>query len=87
MTICIAAIAKENDSEYIVFSTDHMVTTYMGQFEHSILKYVELNQNTVAMLAGQVLLFDDLIKLSGSNDSYQESPFGAKLTDVLTAHI
>ena len=71
MTICIAAIATENDSEYIVFSTDHMVTTYMGQFEHSILKYVELNKNTVAMLAGQVLLFDDLVKLSDGNNNYE----------------
>jgi len=72
MTICIAAIAKENDSEYIVFSTDHMVTTYLGQFEHSIIKYVELNKNTIAMLAGQVLLFDDLVKLSDGNGSYEQ---------------
>ena len=72
MTICIAAIAKENDSEYIVFSTDHMVTTYLGQFEHSIIKYVEFNKNTIAMLAGQVLLFDDLVKLSDGNGSYEQ---------------
>lgn len=52
MTICIVAITIEDNSEHIVFSTDHMVTTYMGQFKHSILKYSKLNKNTVAMLAG-----------------------------------
>lgn len=72
MTICIAAVAKENDKEYIVFTTDHMVTTNMGQFEHSILKYSKLNKNTIAMLAGQALLFDDLIKLDDYNINYEE---------------
>lgn len=71
MTICIAAIAKENDKEYVVFSTDHMVTTNMGQFEHSILKYSCLNKNTVAMLAGQALLFDDLIKVGEDCLNYE----------------
>lgn len=72
MTICIAAIAKENDSEYVVFATDHMITTNMGQFEHSIVKYSELNKNTVAMLAGQALLFDDLVKINNDTISYEE---------------
>jgi hypothetical protein len=72
MTICIAAITMEGNSEHIVFSTDHMVTTYMGQFEHSILKYSKLNENTVAMLAGQVLLFDDLIKLNDTDTNYEQ---------------
>jgi hypothetical protein len=70
MTICIAAIAKENDREYIIFSTDHMVTTNLGQFEHSIVKYSKLNKNTVAMLAGQALLFDDLVKLNDEDINY-----------------
>lgn len=72
MTICIAAIANENDKEYIVFSTDHMVTTNMGQYEHSILKYSKLNDNTIAMLAGQVLLFEDLVKLKDDSINYVE---------------
>ncbi len=72
MTICIAAISKENDREYVVFSTDHMVTTNMGQFEHSILKYMCLNKNTVAMLAGQALLFDDLVKLGSECNNYEQ---------------
>lgn len=71
MTICIAAISKENDKEHIVFSTDHMVTTNMGQFEHSIRKYSCLNKNTVAMLAGQALLFDDLIKVENDCLNYE----------------
>lgn len=72
MTICIAAIAKENDNEHIVFATDHMITTNMGQFEHSIVKYSELNKNTVAMLAGQALLFDDIVKINDDIIGYEE---------------
>jgi hypothetical protein len=72
MTICIAAIAKENDREYIIFSTDHMVTTNLGQFEHSIVKYSKLNKNTVAMLAGEALLFDDLVKLKHEEIIYPQ---------------
>jgi hypothetical protein len=77
MTICIAAIAKEDDKEYIIFSTDHMITTAMGQFEHSIVKYKQLNKNTVAMLAGDSLLFDDLTRLDNS-----ALPFGKIKLDV-----
>ncbi len=72
MTICIAAIANENEKEQIVFATDHMVTTFMGQFEHSIVKYNKLNKNTVAMLAGQALLFDDLVKLDDKHKDYNQ---------------
>jgi hypothetical protein len=72
MTICIAAIAKEKNKEYIVFATDHMVSTMTGAFEHSIKKYRELNKSTVAMLSGQVLLFDDLIKLDGNENDFNE---------------
>ncbi|MFZ3167986.1 MAG: hypothetical protein WA130_10270 [Candidatus Methanoperedens sp.] len=71
MTICIAAIAKEKDKEYIVFSTDHMVTTALGQFEHSIIKYCQINNDTVAMLAGQALMFGDLIKLNDDCKNYE----------------
>lgn len=72
MTICIAAIAKEKDKEYVVFSTDHMITTNMGQFEHSIVKYTQINKHTIAMLAGHALLFDDLIKFDNKNAKYDD---------------
>ena len=39
MTICIAAISVKNGKDFIVFATDHMITTGMGQFEHSVPKY------------------------------------------------
>jgi len=70
MTICIAAIAKEDDTEHIVFATDHMVSTGVGQFEHSITKYKKINHSTVAMLAGNPSLLDDLTRVS--KDSYIE---------------
>jgi hypothetical protein len=63
MTVCIAAICKENNEERIVFATDHMISTNMGQFEHSIDKYKIVNQQTVAMIAGDALLFDFLLDL------------------------
>lgn len=72
MTICLAAIAKEDDEEHIVFATDHMVTTSLGQFEHSIVKYQELNNTTVAMLAGDPLLFDDLVRLKEKKSEYEQ---------------
>lgn len=72
MTICIAAIAEEKDKEYIVFATDHMITTAMGQFEHSIVKYRKINENTVAMLAGEALIFDELIKLKKQTVSFND---------------
>lgn len=72
MTICVAALAKEKDKEYIVFATDHMVTTSQGQFEHSIIKYKEINENTVAMLSGSPVLFEDLVKLDKWDGSFEE---------------
>lgn len=63
MTICIAAIAKEKDREYIVFSSDHMVSIASDQFEHNITKYCGINKNTFALLAGQPLLFSDLVEI------------------------
>lgn len=72
MTICVAALAKENKKEYIVFATDHMVTTGLGQFEHSIIKYKKINKQTVAMLSGNPILFDDLINLKNWDGSFDK---------------
>ncbi len=69
MTICLAAIAKNGKEESIIFGTDHMVTTPIGQFEHSIVKYKILNGNTVAMLAGNPLLFEELTQI-GNEKNY-----------------
>lgn len=70
MTICISAISTNNGKEAIVFSTDHMVSVGdVGQFEKEIKKYRVLNKNNiVAMLSGQMLLFDRI--LEGTNDFY-----------------
>ncbi len=65
MTICIAAIGKhqEKDCEAIVLATDHMITLpQIGQFEHEIEKYRQINSNTIAMLSGEALLFDKILK-------------------------
>ena len=64
MTICIAAIGKDKDGkELIVFATDHMIShPQIGQFERAIAKYKKLDLTTVAMLSGDPLIFDDLIK-------------------------
>ena len=73
MTICIAAIGTEvNSEEFIVFTTDHMITTGIGQFEHSIAKYKKLDTNIVAMLAGQALLFDDLTVIDTSKELHYD---------------
>lgn len=72
MTICIADIAKDNGIESIVFSTDHMVTvTGIGQFEHPKPKYRVINKNTVAMLSGGTLFFDELISNIDPNLDYE----------------
>jgi hypothetical protein len=64
MTICIAAIGKdENGKEVIVFATDHMITLpTIGQFEMTVDKYKKITPNTIAMLSGEQLIFEDLIK-------------------------
>ena len=72
MTICISAIGTEDNKEFIVFATDHMITTGTGQFEHTIAKYKELNKNTIAMLSGQALIFEDLINLENRNADYNK---------------
>lgn len=63
MTICIAAVAVNKGKECIVFATDHMVTTNLGSFEHKIAKHAQINHDVVAMLAGNPLIFDDLINV------------------------
>ncbi|HUX54528.1 MAG TPA: hypothetical protein VMV56_08955 [Williamwhitmania sp.] len=71
MTICIAAISKDGDDECIVLATDHMVSLGEDiQFEHNIKKYKRINKTTIALLSGQFLMFDDLIKLSDENLCY-----------------
>lgn len=73
MTICIAAIGRHNGNEIIVAATDHMVTMgSLGQFEHTISKYKELNNNLIAMLSGIPLFFDDLIQMPEKNLNYLE---------------
>lgn len=72
MTICIAAIGRETEGEYVVFATDHMVSTQLGNFEHSMQKYKKINDTTIAMLAGNPLIFDDLVKVEKSDASYDE---------------
>jgi len=73
MTICISAIGTDKngdgcDEEFIVFATDHMITFGNGnidnEFEHNIQKYKELGstKNVIAMLSGDTLLFEELIK-------------------------
>ena len=64
MTICVSAIATDKGKESIVFSTDHMVSVgNLGQFEKEIKKYRILNKNNiVAMLSGQMLLFDRILE-------------------------
>lgn len=63
MTICVAAIGVDSDTkEVIVFATDHMVSIgSLGQFEKTIAKYKEINTNTVAMLSGNPLIFDQIL--------------------------
>ena len=72
MTICISAICTENSKENIVFSSDHMITTGMGQFEHEINNYKPLTDNTVGMLAGNALLMDYFLEDDYSDKSYSE---------------
>src|SRR3990167_1341025 len=71
MTICIAAIGKYNESEIIVFATDHMISVQqIGQFEHSIEKFKKITHTTIAMLSGEALRFEDLL-----DEVYDETNF------------
>jgi len=67
LTSCIAAIGRcaalGNDCEGIVCATDHMITMQnIGQFEHSIDKYRRIGTTNIAMLSGDALLFDEVLK-------------------------
>ncbi|MGA2884653.1 MAG: hypothetical protein ABSE80_05820 [Halobacteriota archaeon] len=71
MTICIAAVGQgPNNKELIVFATDHMISHPMGQFEMTLQKYKMINDNTAAMLAGDPLIFDTLIKDCTEDDHF-----------------
>lgn len=70
MTICIAVIGTDADGkEAIVFATDHMVSiSNIGQFDKTIDKYKVLNASTVAMLSGNPLIFNDILKDCNGKD-------------------
>ena len=72
MTICISAICSENDEEHIVFAVNHMISTGIGQFEHSINKYSLLNDNVVGMMAGNALLMDYFFDSDFGEKTYEE---------------
>ena len=77
MTICIAAIGtyseKNSQKEALVFATDHMITMQqIGQFEHSIEKYRKINSETVVMLAGEALLFGEILEGINSKDNFEK---------------
>ncbi|EMR74747.1 hypothetical protein MBGDF03_01155 [Thermoplasmatales archaeon SCGC AB-540-F20] len=72
MTICLAAIATENNMEHIVFATDHMVTTPVGSFEHPSVKYKIINDKTIAMLAGNPIIFNDLVDFTDTDILFED---------------
>ena len=79
LTICIAAIGMDGDQECIVFATDHMISMNMGEehgywkFEHSIKKYKNINEKTIAMFAGNPLIIEELLNGTKNNKkSYSE---------------
>lgn len=77
LTICIAAIGNENNNEFVVFATDHMVSMDMGEngvwkFEHAIEKYKQINQETIAMIAGIPLFLDQLTKNLDTKKQFDE---------------
>lgn len=62
MTICIASVCTHNNKEVFVIATDHMIDVGIGQFEHDIKKHKKLNGKSIAMLSGNSLIFNDLVK-------------------------
>jgi 20S proteasome alpha/beta subunit len=77
MTICIAAISKEEinnkEEEYIVFAVDHMLSNnLLGEFEHDIKKYHQINQSTVLMLSGRAHLMEYFTELENSNENIDD---------------
>jgi 20S proteasome alpha/beta subunit len=94
MTICIAAIGKDGKEEIIVAATDHMITMgNLGQFEHTISKYKEINKDVIAMLSGIPLLFDDLVRMPDGTPSYSEikaqikKNFKSKRNEIFQDHV
>lgn len=77
MTSCIAAIGRCTDigknCEAIVL-TDHMISIGVqipiGAFEHSIDKYRRIGATNVAMLSGEALLFDEVLKDVTEKDDF-----------------
>ena len=90
MTICIAAIGKEANGEVIVFATDHMVTLpTVGQFEMTVEKYKLITSNTIAMLSGETLLFNDVIEPCKNNCTFDEmkTRIRTKMSEIKTNRI
>ena len=61
MTICIAELCEEKKK--IVVAADRMVTvgTFI-EFEHDVIKFVELSNNCVIMTAGSATIQNDIIE-------------------------
>lgn len=94
MTICIAAICTEDTEDYIVFAVDHMLTVGgLGQFEHNIKKYSQLNNTTVGMLAGKTMHTDYFFDNSFDNMSFESisqdlfNKFNLKKEDIIQKEI
>ena len=66
MTVCIAAIGTKDGKEYVVAASDKMLTNSLigGSFEHPTQKYKIINGKHIAMLAGNPLLFTELVSES-----------------------
>ena len=67
MTVCLAAVCTIDEKEAFVLASDHMVDVGFGQFEHDIKKYKKINNKTIAMIAGNPLIFDELIDMTAEN--------------------
>lgn len=61
MTICIASVCTHKGKPTFVISTDHMIDVGIGQFEHDIKKHKKIHGKNIAMLAGNALIFNELI--------------------------
>ena len=76
MTVCISSIGRyDSGEEVIVLGADKMLTnSYLeAQFEHPISKYKQIGNRYVCMLAGNPLIFDEIIKVVSINDEYDEA--------------
>lgn len=56
-----AAVCAHNDKELFIIATDHMINVTIGQFEHDIKKHKIIHDNNIAMLAGNALIFNELL--------------------------